>query len=89
MEAQRRAIAMLDRVDIVLEALGKNLLFVGARKARLGFRLSLFRWDALVAPQRPGTLHCAAKLVDVFLVHSRYSVRVSNTNQDFAPHTPA
>ena len=82
MEAQGGAVAMLDRVDIVLEALGKHLLFIGFRELRPGLWLRLRCRRALLRLQRLGALHCAPELFYVFLVHTRYSVRVVLTYQD-------
>ena len=87
-EAQRGAIAMLDRVDVVLEALGQHLFLIGLGEPGFGLRFNLRIGRALLGLQRLGSLHSASKVVDVFLFHSRYSVRVFQANQGCARRIP-
>ena len=77
----REVLPTLDCVDVVIQALGQYVFFVGPRKPCFRLRLRLCLRHALLGLQRFCSLHRALKVVGVFLVHSRYSEPVSNANQ--------
>jgi len=84
MKPERAAMTVLDRIDVVFEALNKYLAFVGFGKPGFGLRFRFCGGHARLAFERPGAAHRLAKLVVVFVFHSRYSEPVSNANQGAA-----
>ena len=72
MKAQGSAIAVLDGVNVVLEAFGQDLSFVGSRELGFGFGLGPRFGRAHFASERLDAAHCLAEIVGVLVVtHGR------------------
>ena len=68
MKAQGGTVAVFDRVNVVLEALGQHPALVGFRKFRFGLGLRFRHGHARFALERLDATHCLAKIVRVFVV---------------------